>query len=215
MQYLTVSYRISGNGSFSTGRASPVNSTCLVPDSEGQCGSDISAELCEWHDDATHSVWAWSQKTWNRNVSLSCNSFFLHFLVHIPLPCNPLPPSLYQLEEKLYSGDIIDMEKQQGLSESQRKLVSAILDCIDTGDHTENRQSGHSARLNAAHLFFSALEGEGELQPEGGCQPFPQCFSSVLSNLVFCFCFCRVAWWNSEPPEWEKSWFSRSLRHTG
>lgn len=65
----------------------------------------------------------------------------------------------------MYSGETLNVEKMKDVSESQRKLVTAILDCIGPGSGTENGQSGLSARLIAAHLLVSALEGEGELQP--------------------------------------------------
>lgn len=63
------------------------------------------------------------------------------------------------LEEELYTDETLNMEKQEEeLSESQRKLISAILDYIGTGGHTENGQSGGAARMNAAHLLVSAME---------------------------------------------------------
>eukprot|EP00064_Thunnus_orientalis_P011514 superscaffoldBa00001666_g11545 len=63
------------------------------------------------------------------------------------------------LEEELYTDETLNMEKQEEeLSESQRKLMSAILDSIGTGGHTENGQSGGAARMNAAHLLVSAME---------------------------------------------------------
>ncbi|KAM7384011.1 hypothetical protein PAMA_011385 [Pampus argenteus] len=62
------------------------------------------------------------------------------------------------LEEDLCSYETLNIEQQEDLSESQRKLVSAILDCIGTGGPAKKSQSGHSARLLAAHLLVSAME---------------------------------------------------------
>lgn len=74
--------------------------------------------------------------------------------------------------------ETFDMEKQEDLSQSQRKLIKAILDCISTGGSTENSQSGLSASLIATHLLVSAIEGEGVLQPG------EHCFPTVLFHTV-------------------------------
>lgn len=52
------------------------------------------------------------------------------------------------------------------LSESQRKLVPAILDQLGMDSATENSRRGISAHLSAAHLLVSAAEGEGELRAD-------------------------------------------------
>ncbi|XP_053190112.1 gasdermin-E-like [Scomber japonicus] len=58
----------------------------------------------------------------------------------------------------LCSGETLNVERMKDVLESQKKLVTAILDCIGPGSGTENGQSGLSARLIAAHLLVSALE---------------------------------------------------------
>ncbi|XP_028454230.1 gasdermin-E [Perca flavescens] len=62
------------------------------------------------------------------------------------------------LLEELCSGETLSMAKHKELSESQRKLLSAILDRPDTDSHAENSQCGIPSHLNAAHLLVSALE---------------------------------------------------------
>ncbi|XP_039676618.1 gasdermin-E-like [Perca fluviatilis] len=62
------------------------------------------------------------------------------------------------LLEELCSGETLSMAKHKELSESQRKLLSAILDRPGTDSHAENSQCGIPSHLNAAHLLVSALE---------------------------------------------------------
>ncbi|XP_031179122.1 gasdermin-E-like isoform X2 [Sander lucioperca] len=62
------------------------------------------------------------------------------------------------LLEELCSGETLNMAKHKELSESQRKLLSAILDRPGTDTHAENSQCGIPSHLNAAHLLVSALE---------------------------------------------------------
>ncbi|XP_034747089.1 gasdermin-E-like [Etheostoma cragini] len=62
------------------------------------------------------------------------------------------------LLEELCSGETLNMAKHKELSESQRKLLSAILDRAGTDSHAENTQCGIPSHLNAAHLLVSALE---------------------------------------------------------
>lgn len=54
------------------------------------------------------------------------------------------------------------MAEHDELSESQRKLASAILDGLRMDSPVENGQCDIPAYLNAAHMLVSALDGEGE-----------------------------------------------------
>lgn len=55
------------------------------------------------------------------------------------------------------------MAEHDELSESQRKLVSAVLDGLRMDSPVpENGQCDVPAYLNAAHMLVSALDGEGE-----------------------------------------------------
>ncbi|CAK6949699.1 gasdermin-E-like [Scomber scombrus] len=88
------------------------------------------------------------------------------------------------LEEMLCSGETLNVENTKDVSESQRKLATAILDCIGSG--TENGQSGLSAHLIAAHLLVSALE---ELPDETltllnkSCPDFLEAFDTLMCML--------------------------------
>jgi len=63
----------------------------------------------------------------------------------------------------LCSGETLDIDKYEELSESQRKALSALLD-----NHAEDSQRDLPAHLDAAHLLVSAMEGEAELWTEYG-----------------------------------------------
>lgn len=91
------------------------------------------------------------------------------------------------------------MAERDELSESQRKLVSAILDRLGMDSATASSRCGISAHLNAAHLLVSAAEGEGELRTDEAVNIFltmktgnnflPQ-FHLVDRSMCF---FCRAA----------------------
>lgn len=57
------------------------------------------------------------------------------------------------LLEELCSGETLDIDKYEELSESQRKALSALLD-----NHAEDSQRDLPAHLDAAHLLVSAME---------------------------------------------------------
>lgn len=52
------------------------------------------------------------------------------------------------------------MTEHHDPSDSQRDLVSAVLERLSLEDSAENDQRGISAQLKAAHLLVSAMDGE-------------------------------------------------------
>ena len=144
------------------------------------------------------------------------NPLFLNFMF--------LPFCCCQLEEQC-SGETLDIAEQEELSESQRKPLSAILDQPSSGSNTNDSHSTNAAHLNAAHLLVSAMEGKRKLWSWGTANIFPSVLLATPAGpipiifyafiLLCVYCSCRVAWWNSEPPEWEQCWFSGGLQHTG
>lgn len=86
--------------------------------------------------------------------------------------------------EDLCCGETPDMANHEELTESQTKLVSAILDGLGVDCLTENTQG--AAYLNAAHLLVSAME---ELPDETlsllseSCPDFLEAFDTLLCSL--------------------------------
>ncbi|XP_041811778.1 gasdermin-E-like [Chelmon rostratus] len=88
--------------------------------------------------------------------------------------------------EDLCCGETPDMAKHEELTESQRKLVSAILDQLGVDCPPEDSQGGVPAHLNAAHLLVSAME---ELPDETlsllseTCPDFLEAFDTLVCRL--------------------------------
>lgn len=95
------------------------------------------------------------------NYGSSCSSFAFGISYILP----PLCVSPCQLEE-LCGGETLDMAEREELSESQRTHVPA--------------------RLSAAHLLLSAMEGEDDAGQKGRTQKFSRGF---VTPLCFIVCF--------------------------
>ncbi|XP_070841225.1 gasdermin-E-like [Chaetodon trifascialis] len=86
--------------------------------------------------------------------------------------------------EDLCCGETPDMAKHEELTESQTKLVSAILDRLGVDCPSENTQG--AAHLSAAHLLVSAME---ELPDETlsllseSCPDFLEAFDTLLCSI--------------------------------
>lgn len=110
-----------------------------------------------------------------------------------------VPPFLSQLED-LCCGETPNGAEHDELSESQRKLVSAILDGLSTDSPTENGQCDFAVYLNAAHLLVTTLDGEGELCAEEAINIFltvlehnrKQLFHTFILLIVLCVPFVEL-----------------------
>lgn len=81
------------------------------------------------------------------------------------------------------------MENDEGLSESQKNTLSAILD-----SHTKDSECGAPSHLNAAHLLVSAMEGKeaGSELKQSPLTILNSRFIFLLLNLLFFMLFLFV-----------------------
>lgn len=93
---------------------------------------------------------------------------------------------LQSILEELCGGETLHMAEPEELSESQRKLVTAVLDTSGTGCPTKDGQCDVPANLNALHLLVSALEelADETLRLLSEISPdFLEAFDTLLSRL--------------------------------